>query len=302
MIKQTRSTLYGGLAILLWSGLVGCARLGMEQFGPLGGAACLYSLSSLLLIKFVGLPKLRTFAWSYFILGSLMFASYEVLFSLSFGMANSRMQAIEVSIVNYLWPALTVLFTIILTKPKTKIFIYPSLFLAFSGVILSISGGKNLSVNGWIANVSSNPSVYLMALTGAFIWAGYCNLTKQQKNNGNLITVFFIVTAITLWVKFLLSPDSIITFSWSGLSYLAISSIMMAGGYGLWNIAIVSGNMMFLATLSYFVPIFSAILSSLTLSVLLPESFWLGVAMVTLGSLMCWWSTREEPHTPEPDY
>ncbi|PJC86701.1 EamA family transporter [Vibrio sp. HA2012] len=302
MIKQTRYTLYGGLAILLWSGLVGCARLGMEQFGPLGGAACLYSLSSLLLIKFVGLPKLRTFGWSYFILGSLMFASYEVLFSLSFGMANSRMQAIEVSIVNYLWPALTVLFAIILTKPKTKIFIYPSLFLAFSGVILSISGGKNLSVNGWIANVSSNPSVYLMALTGAFIWAGYCNLTKQQKNNGNLITVFFIVTAITLWVKFLLTPDSIMTFSWSGLSYLAISSIMMAGGYGLWNIAIVGGNMMFLATLSYFVPIFSAILSSLTLSVLLPESFWLGVAMVTLGSLMCWWSTREEPLTPEPDY
>jgi drug/metabolite transporter (DMT)-like permease len=214
-------------------------------------------------------------------------------------MANTRMQAIEVSIVNYLWPALTVLFALIITRPRTHILIYPSLLIAFSGVVLSLSGGENLSVSGWIANVSSNPAVYLMALLGAFIWAGYCNLTKQQNSSANLITIFFIATAIALWVKFAFTADSTLTFSWSGVGYLALSSIMMAGGYGLWNIAIVGGNMVFLATLSYFVPIFSAVLSSLTLSVLLPDSFWLGVVMVTLGSLMCWWSTREKTEAVE---
>ncbi|MGL6054161.1 MAG: EamA family transporter, partial [Vibrio metschnikovii] len=35
--------------------------------------------------------------------------------------------------------------------------------------------------------------------------------------------------------------------------------------------------------------------SSLILGVILDTSFWQGVAMVTLGSLLCWWLTRDKP-------
>ncbi|MFG6155569.1 EamA family transporter, partial [Vibrio parahaemolyticus] len=60
------------------------------------------------------------------------------------------------------------------------------------------------------------------------------------------------------------------------------------------NIAIVGGNMVFLATLSYFTPIFSALFSSLILGVTLSNSFWQGVVMVTVGSLLCWLVTKEK--------
>ncbi|WP_079859224.1 hypothetical protein [Vibrio parahaemolyticus] len=57
---------------------------------------------------------------------------------------------------------------------------------------------------------------------------------------------------------------------------------------------IVGGNMVFLATLSYFTPIFSALFSSLILGVTLSNSFWQGVVMVTVGSLLCWLVTKEK--------
>ncbi|MDW2095543.1 EamA family transporter, partial [Vibrio sp. 1866] len=45
---------------------------------------------------------------------------------------------------------------------------------------------------------------------------------------------------------------------------------------------------------SYFTPIFSALFSSLILGVTLSNSFWQGVVMVTVGSLLCWLVTKEK--------
>lgn len=88
---------------------------------------------------------------------------------------------------------------------------------------------------------------------------------------------------------------------------LLLTGIVMGSGYALWNVAILRGNMLLLATLSYFTPVISTLFSSLILGVVLGLSFWQGVIMVTLGSLICWWVTREsssstgeEPETPPP--
>ncbi|MFG5686700.1 hypothetical protein ACFJWK_14230, partial [Enterococcus faecalis] len=66
-----------------------------------------------------------------------------------------------------------------------------------------------------------------------------------------------------------------------------LTGVVMGSGYALWNIAILRGNMLLLATLSYFTPVISTLFSSLILGVILDTSFWQGVTMVTLGSLLC---------------
>jgi drug/metabolite transporter (DMT)-like permease len=242
----------------------------------------------------VGIPKLSYFSPKYLILGGAMFVCYEIFLALALGYSNSRAQAIEVSIVNYLWPALTVLFAVLSSNKKPSWLLYPAVTLAFLGVAWTVSGDNGLSVQQIIDNVNSNPLVYFMALTGAVIWAVYCNLTQKQQSKHNAITLFFIATAVSLWVKFLVTDQPAMTFSWSAMGYLLASAALMAGGYGLWNIAIVGGNMVFLATLSYFTPIFSALFSSVILGVTLSQSFWHGVMMVTVGSLLCWLVTKEK--------
>ncbi|ODS05006.1 drug/metabolite transporter permease [Vibrio scophthalmi] len=239
--SQIRFTIYGCLAILFWSCLLASTRLVTESFGPIGGSALLYSVSSLFLLCVVGIPKLSYFSTRYLLMGGALFVCYEIFLALSLGYSNSRAQAIEVSIVNYLWPALTVLFAVLGSNKKPNWLLYPAITLAFIGVAWTVSGDNGLS----------------------------------------------------LWVKYAASDEPAISFSWQGLSYLASAAFLMAGGYGLWNIAIVGGNMVFLATLSYFTPIFSALFSSILLGVALSQSFWQGVAMVTLVSLLCWWVTRE---------
>ncbi|EGQ7676850.1 drug/metabolite DMT transporter permease [Vibrio parahaemolyticus] len=291
---QFRFTLYGCIAILSWSCLLGIARLVTESLGPVGGAAMLYSLSSIFLLIVVGIPKLSYFSSKYLIVGGAMFVCYEIFLALALGYSNSRAQAIEVSIVNYLWPALTVLFAVLVSNKKPNWLLYPAVTLAFIGVAWTVSGDNGLSPTQIISNVSSNPLVYFMAFTGAVIWAVYCNLTQRQQSKHNAITLFFIATAVSLWVKYAFADEPTMTFSWSALGYLFASAALMAGGYGLWNIAIVGGNMVFLATLSYFTPIFSALFSSLILGVTLSNSFWQGVVMVTVGSLLCWLVTKEK--------
>lgn len=293
--NHIRFTVYGCVAILFWSCLLASARVVTEQLGPIGGSALLYSVAALLLVLIVGVPKPSLFSLRYLLLGGSLFVCYEIFLALSLGFSNSRSQAIEVSIVNYLWPALTVLFSTLGSTKRPNILLYPAILLAFIGVAITVSGEQGFSLNLLIANISANPIVYVMSFTGAVLWAVYCNLTRRQQSKHNAITLFFIATAIALWIKYALSNEPTINFTWQSSFSLLITAFLMAGGYGLWNIAIIGGNMVFLATLSYFTPVLSAVFSSIILGVSLTHSFWYGVAMVTLGSLLSWYLTREKP-------
>jgi drug/metabolite transporter (DMT)-like permease len=103
-IGHHAATLCGFAAILLWSTVVGLIRGVSENFGAIGGAALIYTVGALLLLPLLGRPRLRAFPRRYLVLGSLLFVAYELCLSLSLGFADNRAQAIEVSILNYLWP------------------------------------------------------------------------------------------------------------------------------------------------------------------------------------------------------
>lgn len=297
LLSRHKHTLYGIAAILLWACLMGLTRTVAEQFGPIGGAALIYTVASLFLMAVMGVPKLSSFSPKYLIIGGALFVSYEICLALALGMANDRHQALQMAVVNYLWPALTVLLAVLISRKPVNILVYPSIALAFIGVAWTITGDDGLSVSAIAANVATNPVTYSMAFIGAIIWAVYCNVTKSLANGQNAITVFFIMTAISLWVKYAISDESALQFTLSSTMNLVLTGIVMGSGYALWNVAILRGNMMLLATLSYFTPVFSTLLSSAILGVALGISFWQGVVMVTVGSLVCWWVTRSKKNT-----
>lgn len=293
MLATHRYTLFGITAILLWGCVVGLTRNVAEQLGAIGGAATIYTSASLFLMLVMGVPKLRQFSPRYVLIGGGLFAAYEVCFSLALGFANDREQTMEMAIINYLWPSLTVLLAVITNKNRRiSLWIYPALALAFSGVVWSIIGDEELSISHMQSNIASNPLAYTLAFIGAFIWAIYCNITQRYSKGKNAITLFFIFTAIALWIHYFLTDAPTMHFSKSAIFDLVLASVFMGSGYALWNIAIIGGNMLFLATLSYFTPILSTFFSMLILGVTLTSTFWQGVVMVTLGSIICWWVTR----------
>lgn len=291
-INENKYTFYGVIAILLWSSVTALIRDLSELFSPIAGAAMMYSVSALFLMSVMGIPKIKNYPTRYLIIGGGLFITYEICLALSLGMANSRHQAMEMSIINYLWPALTILLSVIISPKKVNILIYPSILLAFTGVGWCIAGDQGISINTLLNNVSDNPLTYLMAFSAAFIWAIYCVITQKISNGKNAVTLFFSATAITLWVQYLFSNEPSLHFTLPSTLTLLISGIVIGTGYALWNQAVIGGNIILLGTLSYFTPVLSTLFASVYLSISLTGSFWQGVALVTLGSLICFLVTR----------
>lgn len=280
--------------------MVALVRMVAEHFGPVGGAASIYSVATIMLLVTSKPPRFSSLSKPYLLVGGALFASYEICLSLALGWANSRHQAVEMMVINYLWPALTILIAVLVSAKKPSAWLYPCVLLTFTGVAWSITGETKLTLPALLEHIQTNPVSYSLALIGALLWALYCNVTKLFADGKNAVSYFFALTSCGLWLQFALTEQPAINANPSSMMWLMLAGSAMAGGYALWNKALIGGNMLLLATLSYFTPILSALFSALLLGISLSLSFWQGVVMVTLGSLLCWWVTRDvksEQHT-----
>lgn len=293
-MNQRKATLTGLVAVVLWSSIVGLIRGVSESLGVVGGAAMMYSVASALLLFTVGFPKISEFPRRYLVWGSLLFVSYELCLALSIGYANSSRQAIEVGMVNYLWPAFTILAAIIFNQLQTSLLIVPGFLIAILGICWVLGGEQGLDLRGMTANIRDNPLSYGLAFTGAVIWAAYCTVTTRIAGGKNGITLFFMLTALALWAKYLVIGGESMEFSYQAMIYLALAASAMGFGYAAWNVGILHGNVTILAGASYFIPVLSAALAAVLLQTPLSLSFWQGAAMVCVGSILCWRATREK--------
>lgn len=189
MMTSRKATLIGLVAIVLWSAIVGLIRVVSEGLGPVGGAAAIYSLSSLLLLFTVGFPKIKTFPKAYLLCASLLFVCYELCLSLSLGFATTRSQAIEVGMVNYLWPSMTIVLTVLVYRQKARWLIVPGIILALAGISRVLGGSQGFSLTQIGNNLLSNPLSYGLAFGGAIIWSVYCVITKKMARGSNGITL-----------------------------------------------------------------------------------------------------------------
>ncbi|KEY58411.1 aromatic amino acid DMT transporter YddG [Serratia sp. DD3] len=287
-----KSTLLGLLAIVLWSSVVGLIRSVSEGLGPVGGAAMIYSIGTLFLLLLMGIPKLSEFPRVYLVVGSVLFVLYEICLSLSLGYASNRMQAIELGMINYLWPCFTVLMAIAFNGQRAKWWVLPGLLLSLVGIGWIMSGSGGWSLAQMLDNVRSNPLSYGLSFSGAVIWAVYCNVTKRIAQGKNGVVLFISLTSLALWVLYLFTDETAMHFSLPVTVALLCVGIAMGAGYAAWNVGIMHGNMTLLATASYFTPVLSAVFAAIVLSTSLTLHFWQGVIMVTLGSLICWRATR----------
>lgn len=290
--SRNTATFLGLMAVVLWGTVVGLIRSVSESFGPVGGAALIYTVGSVFLVLLLGFPRLRSFPRSYLFSGSILFVAYEICLSLSLGFAANRGQAIELGIVNYLWPCFTVILAILINGQRASAWVVPGIVLSLCGIVWVVGGDGGISWDRLVANISSNPLSYGLAFSGAIIWAVYCNVTKRYADGKNGVALFFMLTAIVLWIKYGMSAEPALAFGGGATLELCVTAGAMAAGYALWNLGILNGNLTLLATASYFTPVLSTFFAAIWLSTRLTLTFWQGVAMVTAGSLICWAATR----------
>ncbi|MGQ7745513.1 aromatic amino acid DMT transporter YddG [Pectobacterium brasiliense] len=287
-----RATLTGLLAIVLWSTSVGLIRSLTEALDPIGGAAMIYSTSTLCLLAFYGFPRIKTLPRVYLFAGGAMFVCYEIFLSLSIGLADSRMQAIEIGMINYLWPSLTVFFSLFINQQKSRFLLWPGLALSLGGIVWIMKGESDWTPELLWNNILANPLAYSLAFSAALTWALYCNITRRYGQGKSGVSLFFFIASLVLWVQYAFSAEGAISLTLPSSLQLLFMGTSTALAYSVWNIGIQHGNLTLLATASYFTPVLSTLLAALWLNITPAISFWQGVVMVTAGSLLCWYATR----------
>lgn len=325
-MTQTKGTLLGLVAIGLWSTAPSLIRLFSEAAGAVAGAAMIYTLASVMLVALRGWTPLRRYPRRYLLIGGALFAGYEVALALALGYAQDRTQAIEVGLLNYLWPCLTVALMVLSGRQRATVWLAPGLLLSLLGVAWILSGGEGLSPAHIVVNAGRNPVSYGLAAGGALLWATYCCAAKPLSQGTDAIVPFFVLTSVVLWLKFALSGAPLTALSeahaaamayathvsivgggptsalgsigglaslWPAAGLLCAAAAVMALGYASWNHALAHGNLALLAAVSYAAPVLSSAFSAAILRTALTASFCQGAALVTAGSLCCWWATRK---------
>ena len=144
-----RYTLLGLAAIVLWSTTVAFSRSVTEQLGPLTSAALIYTLGGILggiywLVSRTT-PRLSSFDRRYLLGCGGLFALYTICFYLAVGMARNRAQALGVGLMNYLWPMLTLLFSLFLLRIRANVLFIPGVLAGMLGVFFVTTQGDSIS-------------------------------------------------------------------------------------------------------------------------------------------------------------
>lgn len=295
-----RATLIGLIAVVCWSCTVGLMRSVAEALGALGGAAVLYSVSALFVMLVKGVPtctQLRGASRVYLIVCGLLFALYEICLSVAIGLAHDRPQSLELGMVNYLWPCLTIVLAVVCRQQQARWWLWPGVALCLWGLVLVMGEGAADSAAPWWqhlgAHMAANPLAYALAFGAALMWPAYSVLARMFGGGFNGVGIFLWLTAGLLWLQWLALETPPMQWRWSVLTQVLAIGAATGLGYSCWEHGIQRGNLAVMAAGSYFTPVLSALLASLWLSVQPGLPFWQGVVLITAGSLVCWWATRD---------
>lgn len=295
--NQVRATFAGLTAIVLWSSVVGFLKSISQSFGATGGPALVYTIATVILIALFGVKRSRHIPRAYLLWGGLLFVSYELCMALSISYSTSPQQAVEVAMVNYLWPTFTVIGAVLLRQQRASRWIYLGLGCSLVGIATVLGGDGGNLITNVTASFFDNPLSFGLSLAGAVVWAAYCLVTPRIANGHNGVVLFFGATAAVLWIKLGFTRDITLVADSVPIGLLIITSAAMGLGYAAWNFGILHGNVSVLASASYFTPVLAAGLAAFVLQTSLSWSFWQGALMICIGSTICWCATRQRPKT-----
>lgn len=291
-LTSTQATLIGLFAPICWGMSVSLVRGIAEGFGMAQGQFFLYCVATICVFFIVGLPDFHRIDRRYLYFGIPTANLSSLSFCLAIFTSSGGAQTMEVGMVNYLWPSLTILFAVLFNGVRTRWWLYPGLLVAFGGIIVILSGDKGFSLTEFVASFAENPVSYLLALVAAVTWAGYSSMTRAWGNGINPSTIIFAVDTLVFLVLWFLDIGSQpVAASAHGLMSVIFGGIAVGMAYVVWTLGMSKGNITVLAAASYFTPVLSCVFATFWIGAELNSSFWTGVVLVVAGSLLCWDAT-----------
>ncbi len=304
--KTHLATAGGVVAILLWSTTVALTRSLSEQLGPLTAAAGVSTVSgAVALFSFLRDRRRRQqilrLPVKYLVGCGGLFVGMMLSLSLAIGWAGSRQQVLEVGLINYLWPALTLLLSLVLLGERATWTMVPGTLLALVGIFVVVTQGDTVSWYSLSRNLMANPGVYALALLAAVFWALYSNLTRKWAGGREVgaVVLFLPITAFAflLICSLLDEPREWNRRSLTELVFLGIATYF---SYALWDNAMRRGVVIVVVAGSYLMPFLSTLASCIYLAIVPEAKLWVGCGILIMGSFLSWRSVDRDRQQPGP--
>ena len=145
------NTVFGFIAIACWSSTIAFTRTASEFLGPVTMGAFMFLVAgvagcALLALQRGGLVSALKLPPAYLLGCGALFVCCELGLCLAVGRAVTRQQVLEVSVINYLWPGLTLLFSVWILKRRARLWLMPGVVIALTGVLLAMRNGRIILV------------------------------------------------------------------------------------------------------------------------------------------------------------
>jgi drug/metabolite transporter (DMT)-like permease len=289
----------GIASIVLWSTTVALGRSLGEQLGSLTSASAIYLLGGMLGCAHLtlspgGMATARSLGVRYLLGCGGLFALYMVCLYGGLGSADTRHQAMQVGLLNYLWPMFTLLFSVPVLGMRATVLLVPGALIGTAGVFLATIPNTALDAQPIQENAPLDGLPYLLGIAAAVSWALYSTLSRKWagQGQGGAVPLFMLGTGILLAAARLVWTERP---AWSGravreLLFLAISTNL---AYVFWEQAMRKGDLVLVAACSYLTPLLSTLISSLYLGVMPGTRLWIGCVLVILGATTCRLALRE---------
>ncbi|MCF0253621.1 MAG: aromatic amino acid DMT transporter YddG, partial [Duodenibacillus sp.] len=263
---RARATLIGMAGPVCWGTSVGLVRTLSELCGPALGVSVMSAMAAVILGRVCGVPRLSAFRPRYLILGVGAAAACEFFFALSLAISDGGRQTLEVGMVNYLWPCLTLAAAIVFNGQKARPWVVLGLAVAFAGIMTVMSGDGGLDLAAMAARMRSNPLSYLLALAGAVCWALYCSATRAWAGGLNPVALIYAINAAVFGVLYAAGFGPRVALTWQGAGVALVAAVVMGSAYAAWTHGVLKGSMTALAIASYFTPVLSCLFGAVLLS------------------------------------
>ena len=247
---MTRSaTLLALITLTLWSflALLGSRLTHVPPFLLVGIALCVSGI----------IGSIRFLAWRVplktFVVGVGGIFGYHFLYFIAFQNAP----AVEVNLLNYLWPLLIVLLSPVYLRG------YHLKYYHLIGALLGMTGAGLIVTGGRFSLDLEHINGYLFMIGAAVTWASYSLLTKRLPPFPTAAVGGFCLTSglLSLGVYFL-SPDrpEVILTTWDGVYLFLLGAGPMGAAFFTWDAALKRGDPRIIGSLAYLTPLTSTLL------------------------------------------
>jgi drug/metabolite transporter (DMT)-like permease len=290
--RETRlATALGAVPILVWGATLAWVRTLSDEVGAVSGGAWMCIGATIALWAWrtarqgLTLPRVsgKTIA-----LNGTLFAAYLVCFSVAVGTAASRVEAVSVGLVNYLWPSVAMLIAPLFSGRRITALLTIQVLVAVAGTAVAVLARGDIPMDAILQAIVQRPLPYIAALLAALCWSLYSNTASVGVRDGdeNPVSVYLpmaaLATGMYAWVvEGLPFPQR--TGTWISLVTLSIAT---AAGYICWDFAMRKGNTRIVGLGALFTPILSVSIAGIAFGERLGWNIWAGASLIVVASLM----------------